>query len=320
VRRRAFLTWMGGVVAWPLAARAQSARVATIGVLVQGVPAPAPFLRALRDGLRDAGYVEGQNIRLEIRSAEGRADLLPERAADLVRLNVDLIVAFQTPAVIAAKTATSQIPIVMAPAGDPLSTGLVASLARPGGNITGVSGASGEIGAKTVELLRELLPSVRSVAVLANETDPFTKPFLAEIGRAAQNLDMAVDTVLIRPGQPADAAIESMVARRADAMIVQGSLARREVFDLALKHRLPSCSSNQLIATLGGLMAYGASQEVLYRQAVPYIDRILKGAKPGDLPVEQPTRFELIINLKTAAALGLTVPLSLLARADEVIE
>ncbi len=319
MKRRTFITLSGAALAWPLAARAQQ-RVPVIGVLVQGVPAPAPFLAALRDGLREAGYVEGQNIRLEVRSAEGQADRLAEKAKELLGLNVDLIVAFQTPAVMAAKAATSQVPIIMAPAGDPLSTGLVTTLARPGGNITGVSGASAEIGGKTVELFRELLPAARRIAVLASETDAFTRPFLAEISRAAQILGVEIEPTLVRPGQPPDATIEGMVARKAQALIVQGSLARKEVFEAALKHRLPSCSSNQIVATLGGLMAYGANQALLYRQAVPYIDRILRGANPGDLPVEQPTKFELVINMKTAAALGINVPISLLARADEVIE
>jgi len=319
MKRRTFISGVAGATVWPYATAAQS-RVPIVGVLVQGVPAPAPFLAALRDGLREAGYVEGQNIKLEVRSAEGQADRLPEKARELLGLNVDLIVAFQTPAVMAAKAATGQVPIVMAPAGDPLSTGLVATLARPGGNVTGVSGASAEIGGKTVELFRELLPAARRIAVLASETDAFTRPFLAEISRAAQSLGVEIEPTLVRPGQPPDAAIEGMVARQAQALIVQGSLARKEVFEAALKHRLPSCSSNQIVTTLGGLMAYGANQELLYRQAVPYIDRILKGANAAELPVVQPIKFELVINMKTAAALGITVPLSLLARADEVIE
>lgn len=319
MKRRTFIAGATGALAWPLVARAQP-RGPTIGVLVQGVPAPATFIAAIRDGLREAGYVEGRTIRLEIRSAEGQADRLAEKARELVGLNVDLIVAFQTPAVVAAKAATDKIPIVMAPAGDPLSTGLVATLARPGGNVTGVSGASAEIGGKTVELFRELLPAARRIAVLASETDAFTRPFLAEIGRAAQSLGVEIEPTLIRPGQPPDATIEGMAARQAQALIVQGSLARKEVFEAALKYRLPSCSSNQIVTTLGGLMAYGANQDLLYRQAVPYIDRILKGANPADLPIVQPVKFELIINMKTAAALGIAVPLSFLARADEVIE
>lgn len=320
MKRRTFIITLAGVAfARPLVARAQQ-RVPLIGVLVQGVPAPAAFLAALREGLREAGYVEGQTIRLEIRSAEGQASRLPAMAQQLVDMNPDVIVGFQTPAITAARAATSRVPIVMAPAGDPMGTGLVASLARPGGNVTGVSGASAEIGAKTVELFRELLPSAQRIGVLASATDPFTGPFVAAIRAGAGNLRMEVDAVPVRPGEPPDEAIRAMAERRADVLIIQGSLARKEVFDLALKHRLPSCSSNQLITTLGGLMAYGAKQETLYRQAVPYIDRILKGANPADLPVEQPTKFELVINMKTAAALGINVPLSLLARADEVIE
>lgn len=321
MRRRQFIAALGGAAcAWPIVAHAQTTSMATIGVLVQGVPVPAPFLAALRDGLREAGYVEGRNSRLEIRSADGRADLLPERAAELVRVPVDLIVAFQTPAVIAAKQATSRIPIVMAPAGDPLGTGLVASLARPGGNVTGLSGAAAEVAVKSVELLRELLPSARRLAVIANDTDPFATPFLAEIGRAAASLGFEVESVMVRPGQLPDMVFAGLAARHAEAVIVQGSLASKELMELATKYRLPSVSSNQLVAALGGLMAYGTNQTDQYRRAAHYVDRILKGANPADLPVQQPTKFDLVINLKTAKALGLIVPSSLLVAANEVIE
>jgi putative ABC transport system substrate-binding protein len=319
VKRRDVIAGLGVALVWLLPAWAQG-RVPVIGVLVQGVPAPDPFLAILRDGLREAGYVEGQNIRLEIRSAEGRPELLADRAAELVRLNVNVIVAFQTPACLAAKAATSEIPIVMAPAGDPLGTGLVASLGKPGGNVTGVGAAAAEVAAKSVELIRELLPSARRIGVLANETDTFWRPFLGEITRTAGKLGFVLDPVMIRPGQPVDDIFAAMAAQGADAVIIQGSLSQQEVFELAIRHNLPSFSSQQLVATMGGLMAYGTNQPELYRRAVTYIDRILKGAKPGDLPVEQPVKFELTVNLKTAAALGIVVPLALLARADEVIE
>jgi putative ABC transport system substrate-binding protein len=320
MRRRAFIALLTGLAGWPTAALAQGPRVPVIGVLLLGTPEPAPFLTGIRDGLAELGYAEGRTIRYEIRSAEGKARLLPERAAELVRLKVDVIVAFQTPASTSAKQATTEIPIVMAPAGDPIGTGLVPSLARPGGNVTGLSAATAEVAGKSVELLREVLPSARRIAVLANETDPFAKPFLAEIGRGAGSLGLELHPFMVRPGQPLDPDFEAMAAMRPDALIVQGSLARREVVDLAMKHRLPIFSSNQLLGMMGGMVTYAASQNDLYRRAAGYVDRILKGAKPADLPVQQPTKFDLVINLKTANALGIEVPAILLARADQVIE
>ncbi len=321
MKRRAFITLLGGVAAaWPLAARAQQPKVPTIGVLLLGTPEPAPFLNTLRKGLADLGYAEGRNIRFEIRTAEGKASLLPELSAELVRLKVDVIVAFQTPASMAAKQATSEIPIVMAPAGDPVGSGLVANLARPGGNVTGFSAASAEVAGKSVELIREFLPSARRIAVLASETDAYTEPFLMEIGRAARSIGMEMHPVMSGPPQPLDAAFETMVGKRVDAVIIQGIFARKEVIELATKHRLPSFASSQWVTVAGGLMTYAANQSDLHRRAGDYIDRILKGAKPADLPVQLPTKFELVINLKTAKALGITVPATLLARADEVIE
>ena len=311
---------LGGAVAWPVAARAQQPATPVIGVLILGTPDPGPFLKGIREGLAERGYAERHNVRLEIRTADGRAALLPALAAELVRLKVDIIVTFQTPAATAAKEATNEIPIVVAPAGDPVGTGLVPSLARPGGNLTGLSAATAEVAGKSVELIREILPSARRIAVLASKFDPFTMPFLAEIRRAAESFGMEMKRTMVQPGQPLDAAFETLADMRPDALIVQGSLAGKEVVDLAMKHRLPLFSSNQLLATLGGMVTYAANQNDIYRRAVGYVDRILKGTKPADLPVQLPTKFELVINLTTAKALGIEIPPTLLARADEVIE
>ena len=318
MRRREFITLLGGAAAWPLAARAQQPKLPRIGVLI---PAnPEPFWSVFRDGLREHGYIEGQNIQFEFRSADGKPNLLRELAAELVRLKVDIIVAHQTPAVTAARQATTEIPIVMAGAGDPVATGLISSLARPGGNITGLSGTTAELGAKTLELIRDMLPSTRRVAVLANAADPFSKPFVEQIELGGRTLGIAIQTIMVRGAEEFDAAFAAMVKERADAVIVQPSLPRKPALDLALKHRLPPISPTRLFPSEGGLMSYSANQNDLYRRAAFYIGRILKGAKPADLPVEQPTRFELVINLKTAKALGLTIPPSVLLRADHVIE
>jgi len=321
VRRREFITLLGGAAAaWPLAARAQQARVYTIGVLTLTSPSPEPLLEALREGLHDAGYVEGRNLRLEIRSAAGRPDLQLEKATELVHLKVDLIITFFTPTALAAKQATRDIPIVMAGAGDPVAVGLVATLARPGGNVTGQSSGGAEVAGKSVELIRELIPAARRVGVLADESDPFAKPYMAQIGQAAGSAGMEVETIMTRPGQPLDAAFETLTGKRVDGLIIQGSIARKEMLDLAIKHRLPALTSTRLGPPLGALMSYASDYVTLARESAVYVDKILKGAKPADLPVAFPTKFELIINLKTANALGLEVPPTLLARADEVIE
>ena len=320
MRRREFITLIGGAVTWPVATHAQQAKLPAIGVLVLGSPPPEDFLKGLRYALRDVGYTEGRNILLEIRSAEGNADLLIERAAELIRLKVDIIVAFQTPAATAAKQATGEIPIVMALVGDPLGAGLVASYAKPGGNVTGIAAGSTEVVGKTVELIREVLPSARRFAVLANETDPFTKPFLAAIGLGARSAGMEMETVMARPGQPLDEAFESIAAKRVNAVVIQGSMVRKEAVELAMKHRLPPFGISRELPATGGLMGYFANFAEMYRDTAVYIDKILKGAKPFDLPVNFPTKFELVINLKAAKVLGLVVPPTLLARADEVIE
>jgi putative ABC transport system substrate-binding protein len=320
MRRREFITLLGGAAAsWPLAAHAQQPKAPTIGVLVVGSPGSKRFWQLFQQLMRELGYVEGRSIRYEFRSDQGQVTRLPELAAALVRLNVDLIVTWFTPAAQAAKAATREIPIVMAFTGNPIETGLVESLNRPGGNITGMAGVTGELSGKSVELIREMLPSARRVVALANAQDPFSKPFVEQVRLGGVTTGTNVEAKMIRADE-LDAAFQEMDKERADAIIVQPSLPSQRVAELALKYKIPAASAVRWFAEEGGLMSYAAAEADMYRQAVTYVDRILKGAKPTDLPVQQPTKFELIINLKTAKALGLDVPLHLQQRADEVIE
>ena len=317
MRRREFITLIGGAAAaWPLAARSQQ-RVPRIGVLVVSGP---ELMGPYRESLRELGYVEGRNIQIENRSAQGQVRRLPELAAELVRSRVDIIVAATTPAVTAARRATSEIPIVMAPAGDPVETGFVSSLARPGGNITGVSGSAPELTAKTLELIRELLPSARRLVYLSNANDPLARLILEQIQQGAQQTNFVVHPVIIRSNDELAAAFAAIAGGRADAVILSGTLPIQTQVELALKYRLPTLHGQKFMAHAGVLISYSASYAERGRQIAAYVDKIIKGAKPADLPVQLPSRFELVINLKTAKALGLTVPDTLLARADEVIE
>lgn len=320
MQRRQFIALAGAAACWPRAAYSQAGKVPVIGILLSGNPDPAIYVKGFREALAEAGYVEGQNVRLEVRSAEGKTALLSERAAELVRLKVDVIVTSLTLTALAAKQATSDIPIVMAAAGDPVLTGLVASLTRPGGNITGVSAASAEIAGKSLELVREMLPSARRLAVLAVKTDPFSKPFVDQVSESAKALNFEVEPVTVALETPLDAVVEGFSRNRIDALVVQGGMLRNDLFDLAIKYRLPSFSSNNQIARAGGLATYSANGAEIQRAAVGYVDKILRGRKPADLPVALPTRFELVINLRTAKAIGLTLSPSLLARADEILE
>ena len=321
IPRREFITLLGGAAAaWPLMVHAQQAtKVYTVGVLALAAPSPDRLLAALRRGLSESGYAEGRNLRLEIRTADAKPDLLAKNAAELVRLQVDVIVAFFTPPALAAKEETSEIPIVMA-AGDPVATGIVASLARPGGNITGLSGGGAEVAGKSVELIREFSPLARRIGVIVNELDPFAKPYLTQLDQAARNLGIDVQPVMTRPGQLMEPTFVTLVNNRVDALVIQAANTAKETLDLAIKHRLPSLTSNRLGPPLGALMSYGSDYFELSRQCAGYIDKIFKGAKPADLPIAFPTKFELIINLKTAKALSLDISPTLLARADEVIE
>jgi ABC-type uncharacterized transport system substrate-binding protein len=317
MRRREFIAFVGGVAVLPLAVGAQPTTAHRLAVLL--VDNREPFSRLFSEGLRDLGYIDGRNIQIEFRSAHGNLSQLPELAADLVRLKVDIIVASETPAVLAAKRATSEIPIVMAPSGDPVGTGLIASLARPGGNVTGLSAATAELAGKSLELIREILPGVRRVAALADPTNAFTKSFLEQIHRAAAAANLEIEAIMVRGGEEFEAAFAQMTRRGIEAVIVQPTLPRAPIIELAKKNRVAAVSGNRAFAD-AGLMSYAGSLADRYRNAAPYVDKILKGAKPVDLPVQQPTKFELVINLKTAKALGLTVPSTLLTRADEVIE
>jgi putative ABC transport system substrate-binding protein len=321
MRRRDLLALLGSAAAaWPTIGAAQRAKVPTIGVLVVGAPGSQQFWRLFREDLRALGYVEGQSVRFEFRSDEGQASRLPELAAELVHLKVDIIVTWFTPAALAAKHATSEIPIVMAAAGDPVATGLVQSLARPGGNVTGNAGVGADLAGKCVELIRDMLPSAHRVAALVNAPDPFSKPFLEKIQRGGAATGTTIDPILIRNTEELEAAFLAMEKSRPDAVIVQPSLPTKRAAELALKYRIPAVSFVRAIAEEGGLMTYSAPVAVAYQRAAVFVDKILKGAKPADLPAEQPTRFELVINMKTANALGLTIPPAFLARADEVIE
>jgi putative ABC transport system substrate-binding protein len=321
MRRREFITLLGGVAAWPLAARAQQPAMPVIGFL-SGPTASGRdrLVAAFHQGLGEAGYIEGRNVAIEARWAEGQFDRLPALAAELVQRQVAVIVAFTTPAGLAAKAATSTIPIVLL-TGDPVGTGLVASLARPGGNITGLSYMIPETHGKCVELFRDMLPSVRRIATLGNAADPSHKQIIEQIQLAGRATGIEIAPVLmVSRADELDAAFATMEKERADAVVVQGSLPAKQVADIALKHRLPAATSLRTFAEVGCLMSYVAVESDLWQRSAFFVHKILQGSKPADLPIEQATKFELVINLKTAKTLGLTVPPTMLTRADEVIE
>jgi len=328
MERRAFIgTLAGGLVAAPLVAKAQQAgKVYRIGYLSASSGTSNPrILEAFRQGLRELGWVEGQNIVIEYRWAEGRFDRLPDLAAELVRLKVDVVVASATPAAVAAKNATGTVPIVAVSLTHPVELGLVASLARPGGNVTGVSYSVGpDIFGKDLELLKEVVPRVRRVAVLSNSDSPARPLTIRNVQDAARSLGLQLQLLEARGPEGFDGAFAAMAKERVGALLVVQDPAfiphRARLIDLAQQNRLPSIFTQREDAEAGGLMSYGPSLSDLYRRAGTYVDKILKGAKPGDLPVQQPKTFELIINLKTAKALDLTIPPSLLQRADQVIE
>jgi putative ABC transport system substrate-binding protein len=325
-KRREFITLLGGTAAWPLAARAQQAgKVHRIGVLetISTTLNVANFY-ALREGLRQLGYAEGQNLVIEYRSADGRDDRFPGLARELLALKVDVIVTRGTPAAKAVKNATSTVPVVMTASGDPVGVGLVTSLARPGGNITGLSAIVGELSPKRLELIREIVPGLARIAVLANTSNDAVRRDWARIETAARSLGVQSQLLDLRESDALGPTFDDASARRADALVVVidaiTQANQQRIVDLAMKHRLPAIYSSREFVDAGGLISYGVSYPDLYRRAATYVDKILKGTKPADLPVVQPTKFELVINLKTAKALGIEVPPTLLARADEVIE
>jgi ABC-type uncharacterized transport system substrate-binding protein len=323
MKRRAFMTLLGGAAAWPLAARAQQTwKVPRIGILdFFPSAASADSIEPFQEGLRELGYVDGRNIHVEYYSAEQRSDLATTLAADLVRREVDIIVAVATPAAHAAKKATATIPIVVQ-VSDPLATGLVASLARPGGNLTGISSAGPDLAGKRLELLRELRPDLARVAFLGAANDPNTRTFLNETQAAADSIRVRLQPLLVTGPEEFDAAFANMTQEQAQGVIVQPLFVghRAKLADLAARHRLPMVADQRTFAVAGGLASYGVNRSALSRRWAYYVDKILKGAKPADLPVELPTKFELVINLKTAKALGLDVPWFLQQRANEVIE
>ena len=315
------------LLAAPLAAHAQQAgKVPRIGFLsATSASDRPPLLDAFRQRLRELGWVEGQNIVIDYRYAEGRFDRLPDLAAELVRLKVDLIVSAGTQGVTAAKNATKTIPIVMIGVRDPVGAGLIASLARPGGNITGVSGSAGlEIVAKQLELLKETVPKIRRVGILSNPDNAYHQLALKEVNVAARSLEVQLLLLEARGPNEFDGAFAAMAKERAGALLVLSDAIfnahRTRLANLAATSRLPAAYGISESVEAGGLMSYGPSFIDFYRRSATYVDKILRGAKPADLSVEQPTEFELVINLKTAKALGLTLPPSLLQRADQIID
>jgi len=314
------------LLATPLAAQAQGpGKVPRVGYAFARVSSEDQHAwDAARQGLRELGYVEGQNIALEVRWAEGRYERLPALVAELVRLKVDVLVVGTTPGALAAKSATRTIPIVMYAVGDPVGSGLVASLARPGGNLTGLSLFNREISGKRLELLKESLPSISRVAVLTNPGNPIHAVFWKETQAAAQTLGLQVQSIKVRGPEDFDDAFTAAARGRAEALLVfDDSLTlgyRTRLVALAAKRRLPAMYGLREFPDAGGLVSYGPSNLDMYRRTATYVDKILKGTKPADLPVEQPTKFELVINFKTAKTLGLTIPPSVLARADEIIQ
>jgi len=326
MERRTFMALVSGaLLAAPLAGAApQAGKVWRVGVLFYGSPGPSPELGAFRQGLREQGYIEGQDVTIEYRFASGRVGRLPELAAELVRLKPDVIVTPGTPASQAARQATSTIPIVFAGVADAVGAGLVANLARPGGNITGLTGISAELGGKRLELLKQVAPKASRVAVLYNPADRANVLVLKELQESAPALGLTLQPLGVREPHEFGGAFAEMTRLRAQALFgAAGALTtehRKTIVDLAAKRRIPAIWGEREFVEAGGLMSYAVNFYDQVRRAATYVDKILKGAKPADLPVEQPTKFELVINVKTAKALGLTIPQSLLLRADEVIQ
>jgi putative tryptophan/tyrosine transport system substrate-binding protein len=325
MKRRQFITLFGGAaLGWPLPARAQQAKGATIGLLGTGsAAAQSQWTAAFVQRMRELGWVDGRNLAIEYRWAEGRTERLSEFARELVRLKVDVILTHNTPGPLAAKQATSTIPIVFATAGDPLGTGIVASLAFPGGNVTGMSSQSPDVAGKRLELLRKIVPGLHQLAVLADTDNPFVKLTVSHLRQAGAGLGIEVATFEMRRGEDIDPAFQALKGRVQALYIPSTPVAtvnRIRINTLALAAHMPTMLEVREYIEGGGLMSYGPNWPHMWSRAADFVDKILRGAKPADLPVEQPTKFDLVINLTTAKALGLTVPDKLLALADEVIE
>jgi putative ABC transport system substrate-binding protein len=326
MKRREFITLLGGVAAWPLLARAQQPeKIPRIGFLGNSTAdLEANLIEPFRGGLRDLGRIEGRNIVIEYRWAEGKYDRFPALIAELLASKVDVIVTAGTPASLAVKKATSSVPLVMIAVGEPVATGLVASLARPGGNATGVTSISPEIEGKRLELLREVVPNLSHIAVLWNAGSPVQVIQERETRVAAQALGMKTLSLGVRTLEEIEDSFAAIVKEQPAALFVLADRLflhhRKRIMDFAVQHRLPGVHAYRELVEVGGLMSYGPSYGDMHRRAASYVDKILKGAKPADLPVERPVKFELVVNLRAAKALGLTVPASLILRADEVIE
>ena len=325
MKRREFITLLGGAAAWPLAARAQQAdKIYRIGFLANDPTIPTqPAGQAFLDGLRESGFIEGKNVIIERRFAEGRLDRYADLVAELVRLRVDVLATYGTPGTLAAKQASATIPIVMIISGDAVATGIVASLARPGGNITGSTFFDPELHAKQLELIKETLPSARRIAVLYNSGNPINGPVEQAMGRTAEHLKLELQSFHAQGADEFEAIFSSIGKTRVDAIATTSDSVLRagaaRLADMATKNRLPLIGDVDF-GQAGALIGFGANLPELFYRGAYFVDKILKGARPSELPVEQPVKFELVVNLKTAKALSLTVPPSLLARADEVIE
>src|SRR5215471_10189731 len=323
--RRRFVMGLGLLLAAPVVAHPQPAgKVPRVGYLFYGSPGPSREIDAFRQGLRELGYIEGQSIGVEYRFASGQVERYPGLAAELVRMNADVIVAPATPQALAAKHATSSIPIVFVLVADAVGAGLITNFARPGGNITGLTSSSAELGGKRLELLKEMVPKASRVAVLYNPTDRSNVLILKQLQESVPSLGLILQPLEIREAREFAGAFAAMTRQRADAMFgTPGALTfehRKVLVNLAARHRIPAMWGHRSFVDAGGLMSYAVNLYDQNRQAAVFVDKILKGAKPADLPVEQPTKFELVINLKTAKALGLTIPQSVLVRADEIIQ
>jgi putative ABC transport system substrate-binding protein len=324
MRRREFITLLGGAAAWPIAAHGQQRALALVGLLISGTPRDDREIDAIRQGLKDAGYIEGRNLAIKYRSADGRFDRLPALAADLVADPAAAIIALAPPAALAAKAATATIPIVFATGADPVELGLVSSLNRPGGNVTGVTFFVNTLGAKRLELLHELVPSAIVIAFLINPGNPTSESQIRDARAAAHALGVELLILNASGERDIDAAFASLIQQRANGMVVGADsffISRRDqLVGLAARHALPAIYFLREFADIGGLISYGASITDAYRLTGGYAGRILKGEKPADLPIQQTVKFESAINLKTAKALGLQIPDKLLVGADEVIE
>jgi putative tryptophan/tyrosine transport system substrate-binding protein len=327
VKRRAFITFVASAAAWPLTARAQQPTTtvgqARVGVLAASPPTSA-MLNAFREGMRERGYIEGQNLSIDVRWPQGTFEQNSAVAAELVSANVEVIIAWATPSVIAARGATSAIPIVMVSVGDPVGSGFVTSLARPGGNITGFTNITADLSAKVVALLVELVPGIRRVGVVSNAYNPNVATQLRETEDAVSKLGLQTEVVEARTTEEYERAFARLSAENVNGVVLLADPSvieqAQKIAELARAARLPTAFQRRENVEAGGLMSYGGNIKYQFRRAALYVDRILKGAKPADLPVEQPTKYEMVINLKTAKVLGLTVPQTLLVAADELIE